>query len=83
MDRELSAAFTRFFRAAGIDERRKKRYTIKVSFRGVAQLVARLLWEQEAASSSLATPTTRKATMNRLETRFYRGFSVIRILSFD
>ena len=24
--------------------------------RGVAQLVARLLWEQEAASSSLATP---------------------------
>ena len=27
--------------------------------RGVAQLVARLLWEQEAASSSLATPTKR------------------------
>ena len=25
-----------------------------------------MLWEQEAASSSLATPTTRKATMNRL-----------------
>ena len=42
-----------------------------------------MIWEQEAASSSLATPTTRKATMNRLETRFYRGFSVIRILSFD
>jgi hypothetical protein len=37
-------------------------------------LVARLLWEQEAASSSLATPTTRKATMNRLQMRFYRGF---------
>ncbi len=28
--------------------------------RGVAQLVARLLWEQEAASSSLATPTRQK-----------------------
>ena len=26
------------------------------SRRGVAQLVARLLWEQEASSSSLATP---------------------------
>ena len=37
-----------------------------VFFRGVAQLVARLLWEQEAASSSLATPTMKKATMNRL-----------------
>ena len=45
-----------------------------VFFRGVAQLVARLLWEQEAASSSLATPTTRKATMNRLQIRFCRGF---------
>ena len=45
-----------------IDEPRKKRYTIfwrcscAAGFRGVAQLVARLLWEQEAASSSLATP---------------------------
>lgn len=57
-----------------IDERRKKEYTMIVFFRGVAQLVARLLWEQEAASSSLATPTTRKATMNRLQMRFYRGF---------
>ncbi len=42
--------------------------------RGVAQLVARLLWEQEAASSSLATPIEEKATMNRLEMRFCRGF---------
>ena len=33
-----------------------------------------VLWEQEAASSSLATPTTRKATMNRLQMRFCRGF---------
>ena len=45
-----------------IDEPRKKRYTIfwrcsrAARCRGVAQLVARLLWEQEAASSSLATP---------------------------
>ena len=45
-----------------IDEPRKKRYTIfwrcsrAAGCRGVAQLVARLLWEQEAASSSLATP---------------------------
>ena len=37
-----------------------------VFFRGVAQLVARLLWEQEAASSSLATPIEEKATINRL-----------------
>ena len=33
-----------------------------------------MIWEQEAASSSLATPTTRKATMNRLQMRFCRGF---------
>ncbi len=45
-----------------IDEPHKKRYTIfwrcsrAARYRGVAQLVARLLWEQEAASSSLATP---------------------------
>ena len=36
-----------------------------VFFRGVAQLVARLLWEQEAASSRLATPTMKKATIQR------------------
>ena len=50
-----------------IDERPETRYTSVVSFRGVAQLVARLLWEQEAASSSLATPT-RMATW-----RSYQG----------
>ena len=49
-----------------IDEPRKKRYTIlrrcssAAGCRGVAQLVARLLWEQEAASSSLATPIKQK-----------------------
>ena len=35
----------------------------KTKYPGVAQLVARLLWEQEAASSSLATPIEEKATM--------------------
>ena len=29
----------------------------KTAYRGVAQLVARLLWEQDAGSSSLPTPT--------------------------
>ena len=63
-----------------IDESLQKRYTIfrrcssAAGCRGVAQLVARLLWEQEAASSSLATPTIRKATMNRSQMRFCRGF---------
>ena len=38
-------------------------YNSKVSFRGVAQLVARLLWEQDAAGSSPVTPT------------IYRGFN--------
>ena len=33
-----------------------------------------VLWEQEAASSSLATPIEEKATINRLEMRFCRGF---------
>ena len=30
---------------------------VKISYRGVAQLVARLLWEQEARGSSPRTPT--------------------------
>ncbi len=38
-------------------------------YRGVAQLVARLLWEQDAGSSSL--PTT---TKNRLFSRFFLCF---------
>ena len=33
-----------------------------------------VLWEQEAASSSLATPTTRKATIQRRKWQLYRGF---------
>ena len=37
-------------------------YNTETIFPGVAQLVARLLWEQDAASSSLAT-RTKKAEM--------------------
>ena len=33
-----------------------------------------MIWEQEAASSSLATPTTRKATIQRRKWRLHRGF---------
>ena len=33
-------------------------------YRGVAQLVARLLWEQDAAGSSPVTPTIRKNAKN-------------------
>ena len=33
-----------------------------------------MLWEQEAASSSLATPTRIKATIQRRKYRLYRGF---------
>lgn len=35
-----------------------KKRIICVIYRGIAQLVARLLWEQDAGSSSLSTPTT-------------------------
>ena len=72
-----------FFVPPGLTNAAKKGILFQYPRRGVAQLVARLLWEQEAASSSLATPIEEKATMNRLEMRFCRGFSVIRILSFD
>ena len=42
----------------------------KISYPGVAQLVARLLWEQDAGSSSLPT-----RTKNRLKTNVLRRFS--------
>ena len=42
----------------------------KISYPGVAQLVARLLWEQDAGSSSLPT-----RTKNRLKTDVLRRFS--------
>ena len=42
----------------------------KIPYPGVAQLVARLLWEQDAGSSSLPT-----RTKNRLETDVLRRFS--------
>ena len=35
-----------------------KKRIICVMYRGIAQLVARLLWEQDVGSSSLSTPTT-------------------------
>ena len=61
-----------------IDEPHKKRYTIfrrcsrAARCRGVAQLVARLLWEQEAASSSLATPILQTHVDSiRVNVRFY------------
>ena len=42
----------------------------KIPYPGVAQLVARLLWEQDAGSSSLPT-----RTKNRLKTDVLRRFS--------
>ena len=33
-----------------------------------------MLWEQEAASSSLATPIRQKATIQRWKWRLHRGF---------
>lgn len=36
---------------------KKRDYYIKTLTRGIAQLVARLLWEQKVASSNLAAPT--------------------------
>ena len=44
------------FSTPGLTPRPKKGILFEYHRRGVAQLVARLLWEQEAASSSLATP---------------------------
>ena len=41
-----------------------KKYFIIVIYPGVAQLVARLIWDQEAPSSSLGTRTIRLITAN-------------------
>lgn len=45
----------------------------KTSYPGVAQLVARLLWEQEVARSSRVTRTKNKSLKMALECRF-QGF---------
>ena len=41
-------------------------YIGKMIYRGVAQLVARLLWEQDAAGSSPVTSTKKDGFLNRL-----------------
>ena len=46
-----------------------------ISYRGVAQLVARLLWEQEARGSSPRTPT-----IFGRKTAFSGGFSALFVL---
>ena len=46
-----------------------------ISYRGVAQLVARLLWEQEARGSSPRTPTTFDG-----KTAYLGGFSAFFVL---
>ncbi len=44
-------------------------------FRGVAQLVARLLWEQEATGSSPVTPTKNKKMEIDLKNQPYNKFN--------
>ncbi len=53
---------------------------VSVLFRGVAQLVARLLWEQDAAGSSPVTSTIKTHipnAENRLECVFFFLFALI------
>ena len=49
----------------------------KISYPGVAQLVARLLWEQDAGSSSLPTRTTSEQALYRLLRLFYKSQSAL------
>ena len=44
---------------------RKARWVGKILFRGVAQLVARMVRDHEAASSSLATPTRKALALRK------------------
>ena len=46
----------------------------KIQPPGVREHAHFTIWEQEAASSSLATPTMKKATIQRQKRRLYRGF---------
>ncbi len=45
-------------------------FSLTTEYRGVAQLVARLLWEQDAGCSSHLTPT-RKRTLIMIESEFF------------
>ena len=49
----------------------------KIKYRGVAQLVARLLWEQEARGSSPRTPTSEEKALKAMEKAF-GAFSIRR-----
>ena len=55
------------------------------TIRGVAQLVARLLWEQDAAGSNPVTPT-KHSGFDRIESRktaLFCDFSVWRLTGYD
>ena len=43
------------------------------SFRGVAQLVARVVWDHQAAGSNPVTPTTSPQAAYRLRRLFYKS----------
>ena len=51
------------------------RYTPSYSFRGVAQVVARVVWDHEAQSSNLCTPTTQIPYISRLS-EIYKGLFI-------
>ena len=45
----------------------------KIEYRGVAQMVARLLWEQDAAGSNPVTSTTHKNPGTSMNAGIFRG----------
>ena len=56
-------------------------YAGKIKYRGVAQLVARLLWEQEARGSSPRTPTTSERNPLRSVSRRTLSGSALKLRS--